>query len=474
MMSGEAYVLEFGKKLTGMMTAAVMVAAMAALLSMPAGGQEKKREYKDNAEYDIYNEVIKDVNAKNWAKLLTDLDTWKQKYPASDYSDWRDLYYVQAYANTKNCSKGLPFAREMMDKDLDKLYPDPKTGPGNVITILYTTLGCLAQNPNATPQELETIKKAAEMLAGYERKPEGMADAAWAEPKKQLKAAADATLLNVALIPGDVAMKKTPPDCQAAERIYTDALAKFPNSTLASYGLGRAWYCLARANNQEKAKEYVPKTLYEFARSIAIDPTLGGTQQDPKALVTSVTNIYTNYHGSTEGFEELKTQAKGAPMPPANFTIMTAYDIAEAKQKEFEGKYPDLAFWLKIKTPLTAADGEAYFASSVKETDLPKLKGTLVEGVPACRSKSLLVSFPEPGQQGAAPNVITLKLDAPLSGKPDTGGEIEFKGVPTAFTKEPFMLTLETEKANIQGLKTTPCVAAAPKGPAKKGVTKKK
>jgi hypothetical protein len=41
--------------------------------------------------------------------------------------------------------------------------------------------------------------------------------------------------------------------------------------------------------------------------------------------------------------------------------------------------------------------------------------------------------------------------------------------VPTAFTKDPFLLTMDTEVAKIQGLKSTPCAATAPaRGPHKK------
>jgi hypothetical protein len=98
------------------------------------------------------------------------------------------------------------------------------------------------------------------------------------------------------------------------------------------------------------------------------------------------------------------------------------------------------------------------------------LKGTLVEGKPACKSKELLVAIPLPDQQGSPVAEITLKLDVPLTGKPEIGGTIQWTGVPKAFTKDPFMLTMETEKAKVENLKTTPCGAA----PAKKAASKKK
>src|SRR5262249_9101242 len=148
--------------------------------------------------------------------------------------------------------------------------------------------------------------------------------------------------------------------------------------------------------------------------------------------------------------------------------------VAERKQKEFAEKYPQLAMWLGIKGQLAGPEGEQYFASSMKDAKIPKLKGTLVEAKPAWRSTDLLIAVPEPNQQGTAPTGITLKLDAALTGKPETGGEIEWEGVPAAFTKDPFMLTMDTDKADITGLKTTPCAAAPTKGTAKKGSTKKK
>jgi hypothetical protein len=41
--------------------------------------------------------------------------------------------------------------------------------------------------------------------------------------------------------------------------------------------------------------------------------------------------------------------------------------------------------------------------------------------------------------------------------------------VPGAFTPSPFLLTMDTEKAQIEGLKVTPCVAA----PARPGAKRK-
>src|SRR5207245_10538698 len=96
------------------------------------------------------------------------------------------------------------------------------------------------------------------------------------------------------------------------------------------------------------------------------------------------------------------------------------------------------------------ASGKKYFDGQLKDAAVPKLKGMLVEGKPACRSKELLVAVPLPDAKGSPTAEITLKLDSPMTGKPEAG-EIQWEGVPAAFWQEPFMLTMGIEKAKIAG-----------------------
>ena len=125
---------------------------------------------------------------------------------------------------------------------------------------------------------------------------------------------------------------------------------------------------------------------------------------------------------------------------------------------------------MKIKGALADTNGATYFDTELKDSGVPPLKGTLLEGRPACKSKELLVAIPVPDQPGNPVAEITLKLDAPLAGKPETGAIIQWTGVPKAFTKDPFMLTMEVEKEKLENVKSSPCAAA----PAKKAAPKKK
>jgi len=433
-----------------------------------AGAQEKK--VKDQGEYDLFNQTLKDV--ANPAQQLKDLDQWTQKYPESDYKDDRLEMYIRAYNGTNQPAKVLEISSQLMARDLKSVFKDPKQGAGQVLGILYlSTVNILKLQP-ATPDQLATGEKAARALQDYAgeyftaaNKTAGVSDADWAKTKNDVLNISKMALMNIASRPGAEAMEKYGKDkntsnCQTAEAAYTKALQQFPDSAALAYGLGRAQICLYQVQ-----PEKISAGLFAVARAVSIDPTLGGTA-DGKQIEAYLNSVYTRYHGGDdEGLKQLKAMAKASPLPPADFKIKSAAEISHEKEEEFKKSNPQLALWMGIKGQLADKDGEQYFANSLKDAQVPKLKGTLVEAKPACRSKELLVALSD-----ATHAEVALKLDAALTGKPETGTEIQWEGVPAAFTKDPFLLTMDTEKAKIENLKTSPCAAA----PAKKAVGKKK
>ena len=108
----------------------------------------------------------------------------------------------------------------------------------------------------------------------------------------------------------------------------------------------------------------------------------------------------------------------------------------------------------------------------MKDAEIPaKFKGKLISIKPALKPKELVVSIGD----GTTPDA-TLKFDEALPGKADPGIEIEFTGVAKEFSKEPFMLTFDVEKAKLTGwpVKETAPRPAPKKAPAKGAVAKKK
>ena len=449
----------------------VLAAAGALLLtgtSSVASAQEKK--VKDQGEYDIFNQTLKD--ATNPAQQIKDLDSWTQKYPDSDYKDDRLYYYVTAYAGAKQPAKVIEIGSQLMQRGLKNVFKDPKQGPQQILTVLYQMSVNIMQIPNATPDQIAAGEKAAAELGDYANeyftaanKPAGTSDADWAKTKTDVTNLSKAVRVNLAMRPGAEAMAKyaqdkNPDNCKAAETAYTSALQKYPESAAIAYGLGRAEVCLYKVQ-----PEKISAGLYYVARAVSIDPSLGSTA-DAKQIENYLNNLYNQYHGGDDaGLKQLKDMAKASPTPPADFKIKSTTEISREKEEEFKKSNPQLALWMGIKGQLADQNGEQYFASSLKDAQVPKLKGTIVEGKPACRSKELLVAISD-----ATHPEVALKLDAALTGKPEVGAEIQWEGVPSGFTKEPFLLTMDTEKAKIENLKSSPCAAA----PAKKAAPKKK
>ncbi len=438
----EAQVRNFNRWLSGAVAAAILAGVALTGVARNAAAQESK--WKDQAEYDLSDAAGKDITSQNGAKALEDLNAWKQKYPDSFYKNNREVMYIQAYQLTKEYDKLLDKAKELMAQNLDSMFPDPKDGPRRVLVVLVAATTLISQIPNPTPDQIATSAQAAHMLKDYNRKPADVDDAGWATARTGMTAAANGTLYAMAVNPAVKA--QTNKDYPAAEAAWTKALADYPDKTYIAYNLGVS----LRAQHKDDA------ALYEFARTVALDPTLGGTS-NAATITTFVTKFYTAFHGGPDGLDQLEQQAKASPMPPPDLHIKTAQEIAEAKQKEFETSHPDIALWMNLKATLTADQGQQYFDSSMKDAQVPELKGTVLES--KCRVKELQVAVPLPDATGPLVPEITLKLETPLTGKAESG-VITFAGVASAFSRDPFMLTMTIDKKDIKDLKLTPCAPA--------------
>lgn len=469
-----------------MATTALAGLLVAAGLVQVAGAQNApaEKKYKDG-EFDIYSAAAKDVNGGNFAQAIKDLDTWKQKFAETDYKTERQTLYITAYSGAGQFDKAVDAAAPIITAGVDTVFTDPKTGPADAIRVLFAAAVAIVHISSPSAEQLAIADKAAHQLLNYNRKPAGadgkpMSDEDWNKARTQLQPPAKAALLYMAMLPGnqaqaggqateklaktqtgadhDASMQKAAQQYEAAQAAYAKALDDFPDQTAISYNLALS------LSSQKKNSEAV----YEFERAAVLDATLGGTQPDPGKIRTFADNAYIKVHGSDEGLAQLKDQVKQAPLWPAGFHIKTTTEIAEEKQKEFEQSNPELSMWMKIKAALSDSDGPQYFEAQLKGADVPKLKGKLIDAKPACKSNTLLVAVPLPDAQGTPVAEIALKLDPPLTGKPTLDTEVEWKGLPSAFTQSPFMLTMDTDKAQIVGLKVTPCVAAPARPAAKK------
>jgi hypothetical protein len=105
------------------------------------------------------------------------------------------------------------------------------------------------------------------------------------------------------------------------------------------------------------------------------------------------------------------------------------------------------SLWNSIKRALTADDGRRYFENYVKDSMIPggaqgvhAFVGTVLSTGPADRPTILVVALGDKTTPDA-----TLHLSAAWSSKIGLGSEVEFQGVPTAFSEKPFMVSFNVD-----------------------------
>jgi tetratricopeptide (TPR) repeat protein len=426
----------------------VAVAAVMSIGALPGRGQEAgqaqagqpaQKNWKDRPEYDLFNAIVKEQDPIKKLALLT---SWKEKYPASDYADARLQIYLQTYSALNQPTKVFETGNEV-------LQANPKD-----LTALYLMALNALRLTKPSPDDLSSGEKAANGLLSNldsffdpSKKPATTNDAAWAQAKIQTETLAHTTL-------GWVALQKK--DDETAEREFSKVLQLNPKSSTTNgspVDSAQVSYWLGTAIVQEKKPEKVPEALYQFARAASLDASQGGL---PPAARQPYDNYfvkaYAQFHGQDEaGLKELRELAKSQPLPPAGFTIKDVNQLSAEKEEKQRKENPGLSLWTTLKQALTAADGEQYFNTNMKGAEVPggangvqTFKGKLISAKPALRPKALVLSVGD----GTTPDA-TLNLDAPLPGKAEPGVDIEFSGVPSSFTKDPYHITFDVEKKKI-------------------------
>ena len=421
-------------------------AAWAQAQAPAAQAQAPATKWKDG-EYPLYDAALKQTDN---LKKIDALKAWEQKFPDSAYKDTRLGLFMIAYEATNQFDKVLQTGNEIL-----------ASNPKDLATIFrMATEGQRIPNPSA--EQLGLVEKAAKALATNldDLKPATVADAAWSKEKPNLEALGHATL-------GWVAEQRK--DLPAAEKAYSQSLGVNPAN-------GAASYRLAEVMRQEKDPDKNAAMLFEYARAAFYTGTGALTDAGRKEIEKYITQAYTKFHGSAEGFDELRKLAATQALPPADLKILSKAEVDLRKEEEFKKSNPMMALWLTaVKTPLIAADGNDYFEKNVKGSLLPggaegvsKFKGKLVDAVPAKNPKQLKIALGD----SESPEV-TLVFEEPLTGTAPKGTDLEFEGVASSFTTTPFNVTFEVEKDKLVGWpvqagtkKGAPGGAAKPKPPA--------
>jgi tetratricopeptide (TPR) repeat protein len=405
----------------------VVGAALVSSLIATLGAQDKKKpDWKDPAEYDLYKPITQTQDPKVW---LDSLEKWTKQYPQSELSEIRRQLYLETY-------RQLGRTREAFNAAAEVLRDNP-----NSLFALSTIVGMVYQLKPVAPPDLDVAERATTTILANldgiyakENRPNEMSDSDAAKAKPDMRVFAQKTAGWI---------DWTRKDFPRAEVELAKALNLDPKQGQVAYWLADSMLQQNKTNPEKQAP-----ALYYFARAASYEGTGSLPAGDRKNLAAYLNTAYVRYHGSDEGLAQLLASAKTNPAPPAGFQIKSATQIEKERieaEEAFDKAHPERALWKDLKAALTASTGDAYFETSLKDALVPKLKGKLVAMNPALKPKELVLAI-----ENSAGDV-TLKLDGALPGKMEPGGEIEFEGIARSFTKDPFMVTFETEKAKLSG-----------------------
>jgi hypothetical protein len=262
----------------------------------------------------------------------------------------------------------------------------------------------------------------------------------------------------------------------SAEAELKKVLEVDPTQASASYQLGST---IIHEMAVSKDLSRYSEALYDLARSLSVAGTTALPAPTKASADAALKKNYGNYHGSTDGLDDLMKQASASALPPAGFHIQSVVEIQEAKDKDhaaWAAAHPDLDFWVTIKGALVA-QGDTYFAN-LKDVGFPPPASDSYKGPAMFTAK--VVSQPNPKQILVSVDSVPtgdalLKFDDNVKGEIPAGTEIKFKGVVDSYAKEPYVLTMNIQepKTDITGLpddiKFVPDAATKPKPAAGRG-----
>ena len=367
--------------------------------------------WTDRGEYDLVLAIRGEGTARGRLALL---DQWKTAYPQSELRAVRRELYLAAYQSLGDSSHMLETAREILAEQ-----PDSLVG----------TYWCVLLAPGAdkpTPELWAMVEKAArQLLAGVPDTP------AWKPQKASVELLAHRALGWIAWQRGDY---------PAAEAELAGYLHQDASSAEVS-----TWYGMALA--AQRAPEKVPAALWQLARAGSLQERGALPEGQRRQINALAERIYVSYHGDGEGLERLRVAALASAFPPADFHLDSAEAIAAKKAAdELQRTNPQLALWLDIRKHLEAPDGDKYFAETLQPAPLAKLKGTVVRCTPEARPTEVAL-----GLSNGVTEEVVLKLSSPMPAGAEPGTLIEFEGTADSYSRDPFRLTVLTDKSKISG-----------------------
>ncbi|MBV8863938.1 MAG: hypothetical protein JO210_00900 [Acidobacteriaceae bacterium] len=418
----------------------------------PSGTPQKN--YKDRGEYDLYSKITQTQDPKARLDLL---NQWQDKYPQTEFSQERNEYFIATLAQLAPTDPSM--RQKLLDKCNDVLKTDPKNFRANYLVAVW---GPAVGGANPSPDLQTQVQTAAQAVVDNaptafdpSKKPSTVSDADFTKAKNQALGVAHNALAWVAV------SKK---DTKTAEAEYKASLQANPEQGNVSYQYGK----MLQEDKSVPDDQKYPTVLFEYARA----GEYTGPGQVPATAQAQIMDyfkkVYAQYHGGTDGEDQLLAQAKTSALPPDGFTIGSAAKAANQQADAMNQRIasdPAFKIWYAVKQSLTGDQGQQFFDSNVKDAEIPggaegvkNFTGTVISIDPPDRPTKVVLGVEDPAKPDA-----TLEFSQPLPAsaldKIKVGQKLDFGGVADSYTKDPYMLTFKDP--TVPGVQTT--------APAKKG-----
>jgi tetratricopeptide (TPR) repeat protein len=415
------------------------------LCAAPQAPADQAKPAYTLAEYNQYQAADKETNPQQKVKAL---DDFVKAYPNSSLMPYVYRDYYTTYMALKNYAQVIEYADRMIALG-DKIDATGK------LEAYYTRaqafyLG-MADKTLQTPDALTKARDAA--LSGLKalddlKKPDNVPAEQFEQQKKGVK-----VLFNAVAALASTSMK----DYTAAAGYYKTLLSIDPNDAVSHYRLGivdlqmtppmgtDGFWELARAinlkiPNDAQVKAYLKNQIIRYQQP-ACDK-----------LVDDQVN-------------ELLTLSATATDKPATLNVPSAADLQKARDDTANFIPALMAGGDAGKTMWLASCGLEYPDVGVRVMEPPVVEGDSVT------LKVFRGATPEEIEAATMSN-MTVKIDGqPEAKKLEKDAVVRFTGTLTGYSQNPFMLTWEKAKINMEDLPEDK--APAKKGPAKKAPAKK-
>lgn len=389
--------------------AAVIVCALllASSAALPSPQEAAEKKPKDMAEYELITKTFGEADPATKIQLLSE---WKEKYPESEYKDDRLRLFMRTHQAAGDNDAAISAAKDVLAE-----FPGDFEANFTIATITPS----LGSTDDAV---LATGEEAASSLISSGQ-PSTLTDDQWGQVKGQVLTTSHQTL-------GWIHMQRK--DNVKAESEFKEVLGMNPNVAQVSYWLGNV---VSAQGDPDK----VELALFCFARAAAYTGEGALPEAGRKQIEDYLTKTYVKFAGTEEGLDELKAVAMTQPLPPDDLVIESA-SLREFKAQEtLRAANPLVYVFNDLRDTLKGPNGDATWGD-LQAKLTPKM-ALYVLGSDSARPSLLNLGSSADGEIE-----VVLNLENRLRAAPARGSKVQFEGVASRLTKEPFRLTLTAGK----------------------------